>query len=136
MRELIRRKRRLVLETPFRVRGRPVIVDVQQQQASGLRLREKGRRSQVEISWAGSGLQPGVGDRSGACPPGKARKQKRYRTGPRTGSSVTDRPTSPRVSSPGAAGCETALLPSAPTHRNVQVMRDGISGKRWATTRG
>ena len=49
MTELIRRKRRLVLETPFRVRGRPVIVDVQ---ASGLRLREKGRRSQVEISWA------------------------------------------------------------------------------------
>ena len=49
MRELIRRKRRLVFETPFRVRGRPVIVDVQ---ASGLGLREKGRRYQIEISWA------------------------------------------------------------------------------------
>jgi hypothetical protein len=49
MTELIRRKRRLVLETPFRVRGRPVIVAVQ---ASGLQLREKGRRGFVEITWA------------------------------------------------------------------------------------
>jgi hypothetical protein len=48
--ELIRRKRRLVLETPFRVRGRPVIVDTQQQ-ASGLRLREKGRRWFFQITW-------------------------------------------------------------------------------------
>lgn len=48
MTELIRRKRRLVFETPLRTRGRPVIVDVQ---ASGLHLREKGRRSQLEISW-------------------------------------------------------------------------------------
>jgi hypothetical protein len=46
--ELVRRKRRLVLETPFRVRGRPVIVDVQ---AEGLSLREKGRRWSFQITW-------------------------------------------------------------------------------------
>lgn len=46
---LSRRKRRLVLETPCLVRGRPVIAHVE---AFGLRLREKGRRFFVEISWA------------------------------------------------------------------------------------
>ena len=38
MRELVRRKRRLVLETPYRIRGRAVIVHVE---AAGLRFREK-----------------------------------------------------------------------------------------------
>jgi hypothetical protein len=46
---LSHRKRRLVLETPCMVRGRPVIAHVE---AFGLRLREKGRRFFVEITWA------------------------------------------------------------------------------------
>jgi hypothetical protein len=46
---LNRRKRRLVLETPFSIRGRPIIAHIE---AYGLRLREKGRRFSVEISWA------------------------------------------------------------------------------------
>jgi hypothetical protein len=46
---LRRRKRRLVLETPFSIRGRPVIAHVE---GFGLRLREKGRRFFLEISWA------------------------------------------------------------------------------------
>jgi hypothetical protein len=46
---LNRRKRRLVLETPFVIRGRPAIAHVE---AYGLRLREKGRRFFLEISWA------------------------------------------------------------------------------------
>jgi hypothetical protein len=46
---LSRRKRRLVLETPYLVRGRPIIAHVE---AFGLRLREKGRRFFMEISWA------------------------------------------------------------------------------------
>ena len=47
--ELVRRKRRLVLETPYRIRGRAMIVRVE---ASGLCLREKGRRWILEITWA------------------------------------------------------------------------------------
>jgi predicted metalloprotease len=48
--ELVRRKRRLVLETPYRIRGRALIVHVE---ASGLRIREKGCRAGVlEITWA------------------------------------------------------------------------------------
>jgi hypothetical protein len=46
---LNRCKRRLVLETPFLVRGRPIIAHVE---AFGLCLREKGRRFFLEISWA------------------------------------------------------------------------------------
>lgn len=49
MTELIKRKTRLILETPCLIRGRPVIAQVE---ASGLRLREKGRRFTLEISWA------------------------------------------------------------------------------------
>ena len=49
MTELVRRKRRLVLETPFVIRGRAVIAHVE---AGGLVLREKGSRSGFEISWA------------------------------------------------------------------------------------
>ncbi len=49
MTELIKRKTRLVLQTPYLVRGRPVIAQVE---AAGLRLREKGRRFTLEISWA------------------------------------------------------------------------------------
>jgi hypothetical protein len=47
--ELIKRKRQLILQTPYMVRGRPMIAHVE---ASGLRLREKGRRFTLEISWA------------------------------------------------------------------------------------
>lgn len=49
MTELVRRKRRLVLETPFVIRGRAVIAHVE---AGGLVLSEKGSRSGFEISWA------------------------------------------------------------------------------------
>ena len=50
MTELVRRKRRLVLETPYRIRGRAVIVHVE---AAGLRIREKGcRAGTLEITWA------------------------------------------------------------------------------------
>jgi hypothetical protein len=47
--ELLKRKTRLILQTPYLVRGRPVIAKVE---ASGLRLREKGRRFEFQISWA------------------------------------------------------------------------------------
>jgi hypothetical protein len=47
--ELVRRKRRLVLETPYLIRGRALIVHVE---AAGLRLREKGCREALQISWA------------------------------------------------------------------------------------
>jgi hypothetical protein len=49
VRKLIHRKRRLVVETPCVIRGRPLVVAVE---ASGLQLREKGRQSKIEISWA------------------------------------------------------------------------------------
>ena len=49
MTKLTGRKRRLVLETPFVIRGRAVVVHVE---ASGLKLREKGQRTSLEISWA------------------------------------------------------------------------------------
>ena len=50
MTELVRRKRRLVLETTYRIRGRAVIVHVE---AAGLRIREKGcRAGTLEITWA------------------------------------------------------------------------------------
>ena len=50
MTELVRRKRRLVLETPYRIRGRAVVVHVE---AAGLRIREKGcRAGALEITWA------------------------------------------------------------------------------------
>ena len=49
MRKLIQRKRRLVVETPYVIRGRPVVVEVE---AFGMGLREKGRRSRIYISWA------------------------------------------------------------------------------------
>jgi ribosome-binding protein aMBF1 (putative translation factor) len=46
----MRRKRRLVLETPYRIRGRPVIVHVE---AAGLRICEKGcRAGTLAITWA------------------------------------------------------------------------------------
>ena len=47
--KLTGRKRRLVLETPYVTRGRAVVVLVD---ASGLKLREKGQRTSLEISWA------------------------------------------------------------------------------------
>jgi hypothetical protein len=49
MTELVRRKRRLVLETPYRVCDRALIVHVE---AAGLKLREKGCRVEFRISWA------------------------------------------------------------------------------------
>jgi hypothetical protein len=47
--KLVRRKRRLVLETPLRLRGRALIVQVD---PAGLKLREKGCRDPLEITWA------------------------------------------------------------------------------------
>jgi len=47
--QLMRRKRRLVLETPYVIRGRAVILHVG---VSGLTLREKGCRAGLDISWA------------------------------------------------------------------------------------
>ncbi len=49
MTELIKRKTRLVLQTPYLVRNRPMIAHVE---AAGLRLRERGRRYTLEIGWA------------------------------------------------------------------------------------
>jgi len=49
VRKLTQRKRRLIVETPCLIRGRPLVVDAE---ASGLQLREKGRRSRIDISWA------------------------------------------------------------------------------------
>ena len=50
MTELVRRERRLVLETPYRIRGRALIVHVE---AAGLRIREKSCRvGTLEITWA------------------------------------------------------------------------------------
>lgn len=49
MRKLIQRKRRLILETPCVIRGRPLVAEVE---ASGVALREKGRRTKLNISWA------------------------------------------------------------------------------------
>ncbi len=49
MTELIKRKTRLVLQTPYLIRNRPMIAHVE---AAGLRLRERGRRYTLEISWA------------------------------------------------------------------------------------
>jgi len=47
--ELIKRKTQLVLQTPYFIRRRAMIAHVE---AAGLRLREKGRRFTLEISWA------------------------------------------------------------------------------------
>ena len=47
--QLSRCQRRLMLETPYIVRGRPLVAHIE---ASGLRLREKGRRWILHISWA------------------------------------------------------------------------------------
>jgi hypothetical protein len=49
MTELVLRKRRLVLETPYVIRGRAVVVHVE---TAGLKVREKGSRTSMEISWA------------------------------------------------------------------------------------
>jgi len=69
--QLMRQKRRLVLETPYVIRGRAVIVHVG---VSGLTLREKGCRAGLEIS-LGTSLQPRGRDRSGICAAGKAKLQ-------------------------------------------------------------
>jgi hypothetical protein len=49
MTRLIARRTRLVFETPLRIGKRPLIVAVE---AWGLRLREKGRRHDLTITWA------------------------------------------------------------------------------------
>ena len=48
MTELMKRKTQLILQTPYLIRGRPMIAQVE---AAGLRLREKRRRFTLEISW-------------------------------------------------------------------------------------
>jgi hypothetical protein len=50
MTDLIHRKTRLVLVTPFAVRGRAVIAEVK---AEGMEIREKGKRHRMFVSWAG-----------------------------------------------------------------------------------
>jgi hypothetical protein len=47
--KLVRRKRLLVLETPYAIRGRALVVHVERY---GLKLREKGCRDRLEITWA------------------------------------------------------------------------------------
>lgn len=49
MTSILKRKTKLTLETPFNIRRRPMIAHVE---AWGLRLREKGCRTVVNISWA------------------------------------------------------------------------------------
>jgi hypothetical protein len=49
VRKLIQGKRRLILETPCVIHGRPLVAEVE---ASGVALREKGRRTKLNISWA------------------------------------------------------------------------------------
>ena len=49
MTQLTRRKTQLIVETPYVIRGRPMIVHVE---AFGLSLREKGRRWMLKITWA------------------------------------------------------------------------------------
>lgn len=49
MTELNKRKTRLILQTPYFIRRGAMIAHVE---AAGLRLREKGRRFTLEISWA------------------------------------------------------------------------------------
>ena len=49
----------MVLETPYRIRGRAVIVHVE---AAGLRIREKGCRAGTLRNHLGPNLQPGCGD--------------------------------------------------------------------------
>jgi hypothetical protein len=67
---LNRRKRRLVLETPFLLRGRPIIAHVE---GYGLRLREKGRRFFLVITWAQ------IFNRAAEIAAEQSRKQKRER---------------------------------------------------------
>lgn len=49
MTKLVHRKRLLVLETPYAIRGRALVVHVE---GYGLKLREKGCRDHLEITWA------------------------------------------------------------------------------------
>ena len=49
MTKLLERKRQLVLETPYLIRRRALVVHIE---PSGLGLREKGRRFRLDISWA------------------------------------------------------------------------------------
>jgi hypothetical protein len=49
VRKLIQRNRPLILETPCVIYGRPLVAEVE---ASGVALREKGRRTKLNISWA------------------------------------------------------------------------------------
>lgn len=76
MTELVRRKWRLVLETPYLIRGRAVIVHVR---ASGLTLRETGCRAGLEISWAQ------VYNRAAEIAAERARRERHEARGARTG---------------------------------------------------
>lgn len=49
MTALLERKTKLMLETPYSIRKRPMVVHVE---AWGLRLREKGCSHRLEITWA------------------------------------------------------------------------------------
>ena len=49
MTKLVHRRRLLVLETPYAIRGRALIVYVEEH---GVKLREKGCRDHLKITWA------------------------------------------------------------------------------------
>lgn len=49
MTKLAHRRRLLVFETPYAIRGRALVVHVE---GYGLKLREKGCRDHLEITWA------------------------------------------------------------------------------------
>ena len=75
MTKLVRRKRRLVLESPLRLRGRALIIHVE---AAGLKFREKGL-PQLLGNHLGSGVQPRRRNCSRACSAGKAKQGKKAR---------------------------------------------------------
>src|SRR5258708_36747802 len=68
--KLTERKTRLIFETPCLLRGRPLIVHVE---AWGLRLREKRRSAEFEISWAQ------VHNRAAEIEPARLRQPRRER---------------------------------------------------------
>lgn len=71
MRKLIQRKRQLILETPCVIHGRPLVAEVE---ASGVALREKGRRTKLNISWAQ------IHNRAAEIAAERAREARRHRT--------------------------------------------------------
>jgi hypothetical protein len=71
VRKLIKRNRPLILETPCVIHGRPLVAEVE---ASGVALREKGRRTKLNISWAQ------IHNRAAEIAAERAREARRRRT--------------------------------------------------------